>query len=114
VLHGGARGMAANAAGIHRNHAGDQALPAPTPGAGGSLTGAAAYVFELDAGAWVQRAACSSTDNTLSAAHLHHGAAPQGPAKRARCSGLSIRCIAERRCGMGRAMPQSTHAPHYS
>jgi hypothetical protein len=56
LLHGGARGLAANAAGVHRNHAADQALPSATPGAGGSLTGAAAYVFERSGETWSERA----------------------------------------------------------
>ena len=58
LLFGGARGLAADAPGINRNHAVDQGLPTPTPGMNGALTGAAAYVFErAESAAWTQRAA---------------------------------------------------------
>ena len=57
LIYGGARGLAANAAGIHRNQAGDQPLPSPTPDMNGALAGAAAYVFEHTASGWLPRAA---------------------------------------------------------
>jgi len=75
VLHGGARGLAANAAGIHHNHAAGQPLPTPTPGAGGSLTGAAAYVFERDADVWAQRAAMAAPDADTADFSTYHGLA---------------------------------------
>jgi hypothetical protein len=53
VLMGLARGGAANAPGINRNHAPDRTVPPP---AFGNL-GGAVYVFELQRGAWKERAA---------------------------------------------------------
>ena len=55
VLFGGARGLAANAPGVNRNHAADQALPSPAPDMNGALAGAAAYAFEQQGTAWVER-----------------------------------------------------------
>jgi hypothetical protein len=53
VLMGLARGGAANAPGINRNHAPDRTVPPPAF----SNQGGAVYVFELHDGAWTQRAA---------------------------------------------------------
>jgi hypothetical protein len=55
-LYGGARGLARQAPGVNRNHALEQPRPSPTPGAGGTLGGAAAYVFELVGTGWTHRA----------------------------------------------------------
>lgn len=55
LVAGGARGLAANAPGVNRNHAADQPV-VPLPDAQ-PLEGAAAYVFEQQAsGAWTERA----------------------------------------------------------
>jgi hypothetical protein len=53
-LVGGARGLAANVAGVNRNQAANQALPSPVPGPNGTLTGAAMYLFEQQGTAWVE------------------------------------------------------------
>jgi hypothetical protein len=53
VLMGLARGGAANAPGINRNHAPDRTVPPPAF----SNQGGAVYVFELEDGAWTERAA---------------------------------------------------------
>jgi hypothetical protein len=58
VLAGTARGLAADADGVNRNHAESPRPPAPGRSSNGGLTGAAAYVFESSQGgsAWSQRA----------------------------------------------------------
>ena len=56
ILLGGARGLAGDAPGINRVHAADPALPSPTPGPGGSLTGGAVYEFGIVSNGWLATA----------------------------------------------------------
>jgi hypothetical protein len=55
-LYGGARGLVRHTPGVNRNHAPDQPRPSPTPGAGGTLAGGAAYAFQPSDTGWMHRA----------------------------------------------------------
>jgi hypothetical protein len=75
LLYGGARGLAGKMQGVNHNHAPDQVLPPQMPGAGGALTGAAAYAFESTSGAWTQRAAAVAPNANHAAFGTHFGLA---------------------------------------
>jgi len=88
-LYGGARGLTANAPGVNRNHKQNPALPSPTPGAGGSLNGAAAYAFELtNNGTWVETAKMIAPNADVADFSSFHALSPGGDGTVALATGV--------------------------